>query len=49
MTILFAGTVLADEQAPTRPRHRRHPRAQAGDDIDRVYVVIQYPLSFGHL
>lgn len=23
--------------------------AQAGDDIDRVYVVIQYPLSFGHL
>jgi len=23
--------------------------AQAGDDIDRVYVVVQYPLSFGHL
>lgn len=23
--------------------------AQAGDDIDRVYVVIQYPLNFGHL
>lgn len=23
--------------------------AQAGDDIDRVYVVIQYPLSFGRL
>jgi hypothetical protein len=21
--------------------------AQAGDDIDRVYVVIEYPLSFG--
>ncbi|MHC8333410.1 OprD family porin [Pseudomonas sp. LB3P25] len=23
--------------------------AQAGDDIDRVYLVIQYPLSVGHL
>ncbi|MET0847904.1 MAG: OprD family porin [Pseudomonas sp.] len=23
--------------------------AQAGDDIDRVYVVIQYPLNVGHL
>ncbi|MEB0225751.1 OprD family porin [Pseudomonas sp. 10S4] len=23
--------------------------AQAGDDIDRVYVVVQYPLNFGHL
>ncbi|MGL6244326.1 OprD family porin [Pseudomonas sp.] len=23
--------------------------AQTGDDIDRVYVVIQYPLNFGHL
>ena len=23
--------------------------AQAGDDIDRVYVVIQYPLNFGPL
>ncbi|MGF6208711.1 OprD family porin [Pseudomonas frederiksbergensis] len=23
--------------------------AQAGDDIDRVYVVVQYPLAFGHL
>jgi len=23
--------------------------AQAGDDIDRIYVVIQYPLTFGHL
>lgn len=23
--------------------------AQAGDDIDRVYVVIQYPLTFGQL
>ncbi|MBK5396013.1 OprD family porin [Pseudomonas sp. TH39(2020)] len=22
--------------------------AQAGDDIDRIYVVIQYPLTFGH-
>lgn len=23
--------------------------AQAGDDVDRVYVVIQYPLNVGHL
>lgn len=26
--------------------HRANP-AQGGDDIDRVYVVIEYPLSFG--
>ena len=23
--------------------------AQAGDDIDRIYIVIEYPLNFGHL
>ena len=28
---------------------QRANSAQAGDDIDRIYVVIQYPLSFGHL
>ena len=21
----------------------------AGDDIDRIYIVIEYPLNFGHL
>lgn len=23
--------------------------AQAGDDIDRIYIVVEYPLNFGHL
>ena len=44
--VVQAGTAKGLSLQLSHVSHRANA-AQAGDDIDRVYVVIQYPLNFG--
>ena len=46
--VVQSGTAKGLSLQLSHVSHRANT-AQAGDDIDRVYVVIQYPLNFGHL
>ncbi|VVM37336.1 OprD family porin [Pseudomonas fluorescens] len=45
--VVQSGTAKGLSLQLSHVSHRANT-AQAGDDIDRVYVVIQYPLNFGH-